>query len=40
MKVTFKIKKVDCANCAAKIEDKIKKISGLSRSTTTSCLKS
>ncbi|MBR5005056.1 MAG: cation transporter, partial [Erysipelotrichaceae bacterium] len=30
MKVTLKIKKVDCANCAAKIEDKIKKISGLS----------
>ena len=29
MKVTFKIKKVDCANCAAKIEDKIKKLSGL-----------
>ena len=26
MKVTLKIKKVDCANCAAKIEDKIKKI--------------
>ena len=30
MKVTLKIKKVDCANCAAKIEDKIKKISDLS----------
>ncbi|MBR5290381.1 MAG: cation transporter, partial [Erysipelotrichaceae bacterium] len=30
MKVTLKIKKVDCANCAAKIEDKIKKISNLS----------
>ncbi|MBQ8526293.1 MAG: cation transporter [Clostridia bacterium] len=29
MKKIFKIENIDCANCAAKIEDGIKKISGV-----------
>lgn len=29
MKKKFKIKGLDCANCAAKIEDEIKKIDGV-----------
>ena len=29
MKVKFKIKGIDCANCAAKMEDSIKKIDGV-----------
>ena len=29
MKVKFKIKGIDCANCAAKMEDLIKKIDGV-----------
>ena len=29
MKKTFKMENLDCANCAAKMEDAIKKISGV-----------
>lgn len=29
MKKVFSIKNIDCANCAAKIEDKINKINGV-----------
>lgn len=29
MKRTFKVKNLDCANCAAKMEEKIKKIAGV-----------
>lgn len=29
MKKTFKLENLDCANCAAKIEDAIKKIDGI-----------
>ncbi len=29
MKKTYKVKNLDCANCAAKMEEKIKKISGV-----------
>lgn len=29
MKKTFKLDEVDCANCAAKMEDKISKIDGV-----------
>lgn len=29
MKKTFKVKNLDCANCAAKMEEKIKKIAGV-----------
>lgn len=30
MKKTYKIEELDCANCAAKMEDAIKKIDGVS----------
>ncbi len=33
MKKTFKLVGLDCANCAAKIEDKISKLEGVSSAT-------
>ena len=30
MRKTYKIKELDCANCAAKMEDAVKKIEGVS----------
>ena len=33
MKMKFKIKGIDCANCAAKMEDAIKKIEGVNDAT-------
>lgn len=33
MKKTFRLENLCCANCAAKIEDKIAKLPGVSRST-------
>ena len=31
MKITFKIKGIDCANCAIQLENAIKKIKGIER---------
>ncbi len=33
MKKTFKLVGLDCANCAAKIEDKVSKLEGVSNAT-------
>lgn len=33
MKKSFKLKGLDCANCAAKIEEKVKKIDGVDDAT-------
>ncbi len=33
MKYSFKIKGIDCANCAAKLENEIKKIEGIDLAT-------
>ena len=33
MKKTFKLQDLDCANCAAKIEDAIKKLDGVNNAT-------